>query len=247
MEKNAPQEIRLQKYFTDCGVMSRRAAERAIDEGLVKVNGHTAHLGQKIIPGKDRVEYNGEIIIMKKTSEKLYIMLNKPRGVITSLSDEKGRRCVADLIKDVPERVYPVGRLDYNSDGLLLLSNDGEFTNHLTHPRHEIPKYYFVKVAGHVTSEQMHALTAPMTVDGYRLEPVEVELYDITETSSILQFRLCEGRNRQIRKMCEKVGLRVLRLKRVAIGAIELGELPVGKWRYLTAKEVRYLMGKNKD
>lgn len=247
MEKQAPMEIRLQKYFTDCGIMSRRAAEKVIEEGLVKVNGKAAHLGQKIIPGRDRVEYNGELIVMQKEAEKLYIMLNKPRGVITSLSDEKGRRCIADLIKDVPGRVYPVGRLDYNSDGLLLLSNDGEFTNRLTHPRHSIPKIYFVKVSGKVTSEQMHGLTSAMTIDGYKLEPVQVDIYDITDTSSILQFTLFEGRNRQIRKMCEQVGLRVLRLKRIAIGSVQLGDLPAGKWRRLTAKEVKYLMGKNKD
>ncbi|MBR2370965.1 MAG: rRNA pseudouridine synthase [Clostridia bacterium] len=247
MEKQTPMEIRLQKYFTDCGIMSRRAAEKVIEEGLVKVNGKTAHLGQKIIPGKDRVEYNGELIVMQKTAEKLYIMLNKPRGVITSLSDEKGRRCIADLIKDIPGRVYPVGRLDYNSDGLLLLSNDGEFTNRLTHPKHSIPKIYFVKVSGKITSEQMHKLTSDMVIDGYKIEPVQVDIYDITDTSSILQFTLFEGRNRQIRKMCEQAGLRVLRLKRIAIGTVQLGDLPAGKWRHLTAKEVRYLMGKNKD
>lgn len=243
---NSNGEIRLQKYFTDLGIMSRRAAETVIAEGKVRVNGKVAELGQKIVPGKDKVVYNSKVLGSDEPEQKLYIMLNKPRAVITSLSDECGRKCIKDLIPDIPRRVYPVGRLDYNSDGLLLLTSDGEFTNAMTHPRHGIPKIYLVKVSGRVSATQIEKLNKPMNIDGYDLLPVEVEINDPGETSTVLQMTLHEGRNRQIRKMCERVGLNVLRLKRVAIGKVELGDLPAGKWRNLTKKEVDYLIKESK-
>ena len=241
---NKSSEIRIQKYFSDLGIMSRRAAEAEIEKGTITVNGKRATLGQKIVPGKDIVLYNDTLVGDDRPVEKIYIMFNKPRGVITSLSDECGRRCISDFTADIPERVYPVGRLDYNSDGLLILTNDGEFANLLTHPKHDIPKIYLVKVSGQVADTQLKKLTSPMTIDGYRLEPVGCIIESVTETSTVLRFTLHEGRNRQIRKMCEKVGLRILRLKRVAIGKVELGELPGGKWRMLTAKEIDYLTKK---
>ena len=234
--------IKLQKYFSDCGIMSRRAAELEISEGRVKVNGETAYLGMRIDPERDLVEYKGKTI-KSKEGEKLYIMLNKPRGYVTTMSDEKGRPTAVSLIKGIKERVYSVGRLDMDSDGLLLFTNDGELTNTLTHPKHNIPKIYHVTVKGIVTAEQIHKLSSEMTIDGYTIMPVETLLLHTNqkEKSSTLEMTLFEGRNRQIRKMCECVGLEITRLCRIAIGSVALGELPQGKWRHLTADEINYL------
>ena len=230
--------IRLQKYFSDCSVMSRRAAEDKIKQGLVRVNGEIAQLGQRINPELDVVEYDGRRIL-PQTDEKIYILLNKPRGYVTTLSDEKGRKTVTELLSEVHVRVYPVGRLDMDSDGLLLLTNDGELTNKLTHPRHEIPKIYRVTVKEHVTDGQLTSLGKSMVIDGYKILPVETAL--VSRSPDVLEMKLYEGRNRQIRKMCEQVGLNVSRLCRIAIGDISLGSLEVGKWRYLTQSEIDYL------
>ena len=234
--------VKLQKYFSDCGVMSRRAAEEEIKKGLVKVNGSVAELGLRIFPKTDIIEYKGKII-KPSCEEKLYILLNKPRGYVTTLSDEKGRKKVTDLISGVGARVYPVGRLDMDSDGLLILTNDGELTNRLTHPRHEIPKIYHVTVEGSVSPQKLAALSSPMEIDGYTILPVKTEIYSERADSTVLQMTLYEGRNRQIRKMCEKCSLRITRLCRVAIGDISLDGIEVGRWRYLTADEVKYLGG----
>ena len=230
--------VRLQKYFTDCGILSRRAAEAEILAGNVRVNGNTAQLGDKVDPSQDVVEWNGKRIRPREKKPHIYLMLNKPRGYVTTSKDEKGRRTVLELTKDVGSRVYPVGRLDMDSEGLLLLTDDGEFANALTHPRHQIPKIYRVTVSPLPTQEQLHALSQPMTLDGYRIQPVNVKQV----THGELEMRLFEGRNRQIRKMCASVGLEVKRLRRVALGKIELGQLPSGAWRYLTAKEAQYLL-----
>ncbi|MBR2293369.1 MAG: rRNA pseudouridine synthase [Clostridia bacterium] len=236
--------IKLQKYFTDCGILSRRAAEDAIERGAVRVNGEIATLGTRIAPSRDLVEYEGRIL-RPSAEEKICILLNKPRGYVTTLSDEKGRRTVADLTADVGRRVYPIGRLDMDSDGLLLLTDDGALANRLTHPKHEIPKIYHVTVKGRVSAEQLLALNSEMTLDGYRLLPVKARLlsYEEKTAGSVLEMRLREGRNRQIRKMCAAVGLTVLRLSRVAIGELKLDKLPSGKWRKLTASELAYLRG----
>jgi 23S rRNA pseudouridine2605 synthase len=235
--------IRLAKYFTDCGVLSRRAAEEEIKKGRVKVNGVPAELGQKITPGVDVVEYAGKRITPPRQSGKVYLMLNKPRGFVTTMQDEKGRPTVADLTSGVGARVYPVGRLDMDSEGLLLLTDDGEFANQLTHPRHEIPKIYHVTLSKVLTKEEIAALRAPMELDGYRLQPVTVKKL----APDTVQMNLYEGRNRQIRRMCEAAGLKVIRLQRIAIGDLGLGDLPLGKWRELTANEVQYLTtGKKK-
>ena len=234
------EKIRLQKYFTDCGVLSRRAAEDEIKAGKVKVNGICAELGDKIDPETDVVEYKGKRIMPRSTSNFVYILLNKPCGVVTSAKDEKGRICVTDLVK-CGTRVYPVGRLDLNSQGLILMTNDGELTNKLTHPRHEIPKIYEVDVVGKVTTEQLNALNSSMTIDGYVLLPVKTEFLAKNEKFTTLRMTLYEGRNRQIRKMCEQVGLKVAKLTRVAIGNITLGNLQGGKWRYLTNEEINML------
>ena len=241
--------IKLQKYFTDCGIMSRRAAEKEIAEGRVKVNGEVAEAGRRIIPGIDTVTYRGKTVEMPKFKKNVYVMLNKPRGYLTTMSDDRGRATVAELTESVGTRVYPVGRLDMDSEGLLLLTNDGALALKLTHPRHEIPKIYHVKVGGIVSRETLKQLNAPMEIDGYKLLPVKTELISIKENNSILRMTLFEGRNRQIRKMCESVGLEVLRLTRIAIGNITLGDLAPGKWKYLSASQVEYLKssGGNKN
>lgn len=232
--------IKLQKYFSDCGVMSRRAAEQAILDGKVTVNGERAEAGRRIFPDTDLVEYNGKPVLPSSV-KKIYILLNKPRGFVTTLSDEKGRRTVAELVSGVGARVYPVGRLDMDSDGLLLLTDDGELTNKLTHPRHEIPKIYHVTISGKVSPEVIAALSSPMVIDGYKILPVKTRLISADASSSVLEMTLYEGRNRQIRKMCQTQNLKITRLCRVAIGDLCLGSLAVGKWRLLTAKEINYL------
>ena len=235
--------IRINKFFTDCGILSRRAAEAEIEAGRVKVNGEKAVLGQKINPKKDKVEYKGKIVLPRRGEEKkfTYIMLNKPCGYITTMTDDRGRKCVSELVADVGKRIYPVGRLDMYSDGLLLFTDDGDLTNTLTHPKHEIPKIYHVKVKGSSDEKKIKELGKPMEIDGYTIEPVKVEIASDRSDSCILRMTLYEGRNRQIRKMCEQVHLEILSLRRVAIGDIMLGELPLGKWRHLSGAEVRYL------
>ena len=235
-------EERLQKYMADCGLMSRRAAEEEIREGLVTVNGVPAELGTKVTPGVDQVLYKNRKVVMPR-GEHVYIMLNKPAGYVTTANDEKGRPCVTDLVKAVGRRVYPIGRLDMASEGLLLLTDDGALTEKLTHPRHSIPKIYNVKVEGEITEEQYKALLSPMEIDGYPIRPVYTEVLKRKDGKTLLQMTLYEGRNRQIRKMCEQVGLQIRFLKRIAIGNLTLGRLRVGEWRYLTKEQVSYLKG----
>ena len=170
-------------------------------------------------------------------------MLNKPAGYVTTANDEKGRPCVTDLVKAVGRRVYPIGRLDMASEGLLLLTDDGALTETLTHPRHSIPKIYNVKVEGEITEEQYKTLLSPMEIDGYPIRPVYTEVLKRKDGKTLLQMTLYEGRNRQIRKMCEQVGLQIRFLKRIAIGNLTLGRLRVGEWRYLTKEQVSYLKG----
>ncbi len=238
--------VRLQKYFTDCGVLSRRAAEEEIRAGKVTVNGIVAEIGQRIDPAADTVCWCGREIKPTAAAHH-YILLNKPRGFVTSLCDEKGRRTVADLVASVGVRLYPVGRLDMDSDGLLLMTDDGELTNRLTHPRHEIPKHYHVTVKGAVTVEALARLQKPFLLDGYNTLPVAVEVLAAEGGSTRLCFTLFEGRNRQIRRMCQELGLRITRLTRVAIGNIKLGNLKEGTYRPLTPDEVAYLKGNEKS
>jgi len=236
--------IKIQKYFTDCGVLSRRAAEEAIRRREVTVNGEPAQLGMRIDPDTDTVEYRGKALKKGGGSKKIYLMLNKPRGFVTTMSDEKGRRSVNMLVSALPERVYPIGRLDMDSDGLLLMTNDGEFANTLTHPRHNIPKIYKVWVKGSVSEESRRILGSALVIDGYRIKPVKFTVLKNAEHDrgfSIIEMTLFEGRNRQIRKMCSAAGLTVDRLCRVAYGSLRLGNLPEGSWRMLTAAEVDYL------
>ena len=235
------EDIRLQKFISTAGLMSRRSAEKEIEAGNIKVNGLPAELGQKIVPGKDKVTYRGKPIELKSTERKVYIMLNKPRGYVTTLSDEKSRKCVAELVKDIDTRVYPIGRLDMDSEGLLLFTNDGDLANKLTHPKHSIPKIYHVKVKGEISAEQLKKLNKPMIIDDYEIMPVKCEVITRKENHTVIRMELYEGRNRQIRKMCEQTELDITKLQRVAIGNLKLGDLAPGKWRHLTKTQVDYL------
>ena len=240
------EKIRLQKYMADAGIMSRRAAEEEIKNGNVSVNGHIAELGAKIDPRNDVVAYRGKRIRYEK-KQYTYIMMNKPRGYLCSTTDDRGRKCVTDLLDGVDARVYPVGRLDLVSEGILLLTDDGELKNRLTHPKHTIGKVYRVKVAGKVSDEQMEILTSELVIDDYKIQPVAVTVSSEDESGTVLKMTLFEGRNRQIRKMCEAAGLTVKRLSRISIGNLKLDGLPVGKWRYLEQHEVDYLYKATKE
>ena len=219
--------------------MSRRAAEEEIKKGNIKVNGARAELGQKIDDERDVVEYRGKII--SADSHHIYIMLNKPAGYVTTMSDEHARKCVAELVSDVPERVYPIGRLDRESEGLLLFTNDGEFANRMMHPRYHKPKIYHVKIHGKVEPEKVTALSRPRKIDDYITKPANVSVVTLKEDYTVLAIELFEGRNRQIRKMCEQVGLFIMTLRRISVGNVKLGDLRPGKWRYLTKSEVASL------
>lgn len=233
-------DVVLQKYLSMCGVASRRKSQELISAGKVKINGCTAELGSRVVVGKDVVTVSGKKITYN-CEEKYYIMLNKPRGYITTMSDERGRKCTADLVKDIPARIFPVGRLDKDSEGLLILTNDGDFANGLIHPSHDIWKTYRVTVKPSITETQLTNLCIGPKIDGKPTAPAKVEV--ITEESgrSVLEISIKEGRNRQIRKMCEMVGLEVARLKRKSIGNVKLGMLGVGKWRNLTPEELKSL------
>ena len=232
--------IRLQKFLSDCGVCSRRAAENAIEEGRVTVNNEKAQIGQKIDPRRDSVYFDGRHVVKKRGEHYVYLMLNKPKGYVTTLSDDKDRKTVSDLVSDVGTRVYPVGRLDMDSEGLLLLTNDGEFANMMTHPRHSIPKIYTVIVEENVSKTELRELSSEMEIDGYKIMPVDCRIKEVRENGTVLEMVLYEGRNRQIRKMCEKVGLTVKKLKRIAYGDLEL-DVKKGNWRYLCREEIDYL------
>ena len=232
--------VKLQKYFSDCEIMSRRAAEEEIKQGRVTVNGQPATLGLRIDPDSDVIIYKEQRILPPNT-EKTYILLNKPRGIVTSLSDEKGRDTVIALLSELKTRVYPVGRLDMDSDGLLLLTNDGDLTCRLTHPRHQIPKIYHVTVKGKVDEPTLKKLSSPLIIDGYKIQPVKTKIIGANSLETILEMTLFEGRNRQIRKMCALCDLKITRLSRVALGNITLGNLQPGKWRFLEDFEVDYL------
>ena len=222
---------RLQKLISAAGICSRREAERYIAAGRVTVNGRPAALGQRADPAVEEICIDG--VPLAAPGEKIYIMLNKPRGYVTTLRDERGRPTVAELTADAGVRLYPVGRLDYNSDGLLLMTNDGAFAHALTHPSHEIGKTYRVRVRGDV-ERALPLLTAPMEIDGYTVRPAAVE----SAGEGALDITIHEGRNRQVRKMCAKAGLTVRRLTRIAEGPLRLGTLPPGKWRYLSENEI---------
>ncbi|HTG80658.1 MAG TPA: pseudouridine synthase [Geobacteraceae bacterium] len=234
---------RLQKILSGAGVASRREAEAIIVAGRVAVNGTVVtELGSKADPARDRITVDGKPL--RRETEKVYILLNKPSGYMTTLKDPEGRPVVTSLVKGVGERVYPVGRLDYNTEGLLLLTNDGDWANRLMHPRHEVEKEYLVKVRGRVSQEQVRRLASCVELDDGTTAPAKVQIVHESERNSRLSITIHEGRYRQVRRMCEAVSLSVASLKRTRYGQLELGELKPGEYRRLTPQEVKRLVGK---
>ena len=229
---------RIQKILSARGLCSRRSAEELILEGRVTCNGAVAKLGDTADPELDEIKVDGKLL--PAASGYVYIMLNKPRGYVTTLSDEKGRPNAAQLI-DCGTRVYPVGRLDMDSEGLLLFTNDGEFANRLMHPKHEVDKTYRVLVAGY-SEEKLEKLKQPIELDGYRIRTPGIKLLRTREKGQAqLLVTIHEGRNRQVRRMCDAAGMKVLRLQRISEGSVKLGNLELGKWRHLTQEELAYL------
>ncbi len=234
------EKIRIQKMIADSGCCSRRKAETLITQNRVKLNGHPVKLGDKC-GFKDIITIDGERITLPRKKNFIYIMMNKPRGYVTTVSDELDRRCVMDLLGDIEERVYPVGRLDRNSEGLLLFTNDGEFANSIMHPSRHISKTYRVTVRPDISDDQLVALSDGVEIDGRKTMPATVVVKDKQPGRVVLIITIKEGRNRQIRKMCEAVGLEVARLRRISIGPLRLGMLKPGTFRELTAEELRAL------
>lgn len=232
-------EERLQKILAQCGVASRRAVEELILQGRVIVNGRRATLGMKADPERDHIKVDGRLI--RGFEPKVYLMFNKPRNCITSMYDPQGRPVIKDFLKKVRVRVFPVGRLDYDSEGLLLLTNDGELSNAILHPRQEIPKTYLVKVKGILKDEEILKLEKGVKLKEGITAPAKVRKIKKADTNSWIEIIIHEGRKRQIRRMLEKMGHLVLKLKRIKIDGLELGELQVGGYRYLTLEEIKRL------
>ena len=232
---------RLQKIISASGLMSRRAAEELIAQNRVTVNGATASLGDRADAEHDEISVDGKPLPGR--GARRYVMLHKPRGYVTTLSDEQGRRSVTELLRGIPERVYPVGRLDMDSEGLLLLTNDGEFANRLMHPSHGVEKCYRTWVQGSDVEGGAELLRQPMQIDGYTIAPARVSIRESVPGGAVLDITIHEGRNRQVRKMCEQAGFYVARLVRIREGSLLLGDLPRGKWRDLTEDEIKSLIG----
>lgn len=230
---------KIQKIIAASGLMSRRAAEKLIEQGRVSLNGRIAALGDRAEP-EDCVLVDGEPLASPEG--KTYIMLNKPRGYVTTMNDEKGRPCVRELVADVPARVFPVGRLDMYSEGLLIMTDDGELANKLMHPSNGIKKTYHTWVKGEDVGFAVEILRQSMEIDGYIISPAEVDVLEILPGGALLSIGIHEGRNRQVRKMCEIAGLKVTRLLRVSEGGLSLGELKSGKWRRLSEEEIKMLI-----
>lgn len=234
------EKVRVQKVIADSGYCSRRKAEEFIEKGKVKINGHPAHLGDKV-GARDEITVCGDRLLRKKKKNYIYLMLNKPRGYVTTVSDELDRKCVMDLLDGIDERVYPVGRLDKNSEGLLLFTNDGNFANTIMHPSRHIAKTYRVTVRPDINDDQLITMSAGMEIDGYKTQPANITVVSKEQGRVVLLVTIKEGRNRQIRKMCEGVGLEVARLRRVSVGPLKLGMLKPGTYRELTPEELRAL------
>lgn len=231
-------DIRIQKLLADAGVCSRRKAEELISQGRVTCNGKVVGIGDKASV-KDRLEVDGKMVRQVRNRKFVYIMLNKPRGYVTTTSDELERKCVMDLLDGVEERVFPVGRLDRNSEGLLLLTNDGNFANSITHPSKHISKTYRVTTNPRATEQQLIEMSKPIVIDGRETEPASVVVKTQEENRTVMLVTIHEGRNRQIRRLCENAGLEVARLRRISVGPLKLGMLKPGAYRELTAEELR--------
>lgn len=238
--KDNGNKVRIHKYISDCGYTSRRKAEELVAQKKVTINGRTAKVGDKVSPGKDLVKVGNNLI--KNADNYRYIVLHKPRGYVTTMSDELDRKCVAELVADVEERVYPVGRLDKDSEGLLLMTNDGDFHYAVSHPKNKVMKTYRVTVKPPATEEQLASMMDGTKIDGRETAPISVKVLQHDKRRSVLEVVLAEGRNRQIRRMCEEQNLDVARLKRTAEGSVKLGMLKQGKWRDLTEEELKMMM-----
>ena len=236
------EKMRLQKYLALCGIASRRAAEKLITDGRVSVNGIVVtELGTKVSP-RDKIAFDGKIVSLDE--KKIYIAVNKPVGYLSSASDDRGRKTVVDLVKDdFNERLYPVGRLDYDTEGLIFLTNDGDFTYAVTHPKHNINKTYEAIIRGRLTEDEVVSLCRGVDIDGFITSPAFLDILEEREGKSVVQLTIHEGRNRQVRKMFEAVGHRVLKLKRISVGKVKLGNLKAGHWRELTEREIKSLKG----
>ncbi len=234
----------MQKILASCGIASRRKAEELIKAGRVTVNGQTAQLGDSAVMGKDRIELDGKRLM--DSEKKIYLALHKPRGFVTTMNDERDRRCVAMLVEDVGQRIFPVGRLDKDSEGLLLMTNDGEFANAVSHPKSHVAKTYRVTVRPGITEDQLNRMAIGIEIDGRKTAPAKTKVLEQQAGRVVLEIVLYEGRNREIRKMCEALGLEVARLKRIAIGPVRLGILSQGKHRELTKEEIRGLLAESK-
>lgn len=233
--------IRLQKYIAMCGVASRRGAETLIEEGKVKVNGEkVTEQGVKVEIGADKVMVNGRLV--KPELKKYYIALNKPIGYVTTAKDELDRPTVLDLIKtDIDARLFPVGRLDYDTEGLLILTNDGDFANSVAHPKYNKNKTYIVTIKGGISISSINKLRRGVYIDGYKTQPAEVEMLDAVAGRTTFKITIHEGKNRQVRKMFSQVGGKIINLQRISISNVELGNLPLGRWRHLTSHEINCL------
>lgn len=237
--------MRLQKYIALCGKASRRAAEKMIADGRVRVNGEEIDfMGFDIDEAHDTVELDGEVITPEK--KKYYIMLHKPKNYVTTVADDLGRNTVMELVRDIDARIYPVGRLDFDTTGLLIMTNDGAFANALTHPAHEVNKVYIARIDRAATPQECAAIERGVMLDDGKTSPAKAEIMRGTKFGNEIKITIHEGRNRQVRRMLEAVGLNVLSLKRIAVGTLSLGNLPVGKWRHLSEAEVNKLKGRKR-
>lgn len=233
------QNIRINKYLASQGIASRRQIDKYLQQGLILLNGQIAKLGDKINPSIDKIIINGQTLEPKNT-QKIYLALHKPIGYLSSTSDDRGRPTVMDLIK-LPFRLYPVGRLDYNTSGLIILTNDGDLTLKLTHPRYHLPKTYLAQIVGKVSKSQLQMLRQGVLLEDGRTLPAKVAIIEQNVNSTIIEITVRQGKNRQIRRMCQSLNLKINALKRISIGSIQLNQLKLGQWRYLTQEEVEQI------
>ena len=237
--------MRLQKFIAECGIASRRNAEKMIESGRVYVNGELVdYMGCVIDPDSDVVEVDGRVI--KTESKKYYIMLHKPKNYVTTVSDDLGRPTVMELVRDISARIYPVGRLDFDTSGLLIMTNDGDFANILTHPKHSVNKTYIARIDRPLSEDELERLQRGIDLDGVKTAPAKAENIKRPQKGYEVKITIHEGRNRQVRRMLDAVGVNVMSLKRISVGSLTLGNLPEGKWRKLADAEVNKLRGKGK-
>ena len=233
-------KIRLQKVLADAGVASRRACDELVGEGLVKVNNHVVTTsGLRVDPEKDRITYKGKPL---KREKKFYVMVNKPKGYICTNNDEKGRRRTIDIVKDIPARLYTVGRLDWDVEGLIILTNDGDFAYKLTHPKHHVPKTYVVKIKGAIESKHVAKIFSGIYIDGKKTQPAKAEILKTSRQTSHVRLTLFEGKKREIKRMFFQLGYRVYHIKRISINGLKLGSLQPGRYRFLRDYEIKRLM-----